>query len=342
MAASMTCPVYTANLITKDGTKYRLKDITTDIVTGQAKDDLAEKVSITIANVKSGKKRLHNIIKLRDKIYVYANTGSGAKEVFRGFVWERQFDDTADVKEIKLICYDKLIYLQNSKDNLFVQDGSQTKDVVTQLAQKWGIKIKYNYMSIQHTKTVYRSEYISDIFISLLNKVKSQTGKDYVIRFEKTVMVIEPTGMNKTVYKIEHKDNALSTSYNETMEGMITKVKIVKAQTIKTKKGEEETGEYITVADVVGDVKKYGTLQDIIEASSDEKMDKAKEKANQTIKKDGSPKRDVIVTAVDNPWIKKGHKVYINAGTLKNNYIVKGIEHDATNHEMMLEVKKAK
>lgn len=342
MAASIQCPVYTAILKKSDGTKYRLKGITTDMVVGHAKDDLAEKVSLTIANVKVGSKMLHSIIKLRDKITVYANTGSGSKEVFRGFVWERQFDTTPDSKEIKLVCYDKLIYLQNSKDNLFVRKGNRTKDVVTQLAKKWGIKIKYNYDSISNKKIVYRSEYISDILVSLLNKVKNQTGNSYVIRYEKDVMVIESAGSNKTVYKVESKDNAISSSYNETMEGMVTQVKIVKAETIKTKKdSEKETGKYITVATVKGDTKTYGTLQDIIEKGSDDKMESVKKEANQIIKKSGKPKKDVTVTAVDNPWIKKGHKVYINTGILKNNYIVKGIEHDATNHTMTLEVRKA-
>lgn len=342
MAASKQCPVYTAILKKSDGTKYRLKGITTDMVVSQGKDDIAEKVSLTIANIKVGTKMLHSIINLRDKITVYANTGSGAKEVFRGFVWERQFDVTTDVKQIKLICYDKLIYLQNSKDNLFVSKGSRTKDVITQIAKKWGIKISYNYSSISHKKLVYRSEYISDIMISLLNKVKNQTGNGYVVRCEKDVMVIEPTGSNKTVYKVESKDNAISSSYNETMEGMITKVKIVKAETIKTKKdSEKETGKYITVATVKGNTKEYGTLQDIIEKGSDEKMENVKKEANQIIKKDGSPKKEVTVECVDIPWVKKGYKIYINTGILKNNYIVKGIEHDATAHVMILEVRKA-
>lgn len=339
--ASMDHPVYTANLYTADGTKYRLKGITTDLAVGQGKDDLAEKVTISFANVMVGKKQFHNYIKLRNKLYVYANTGSGAKEVFRGIVWEREFQATADIRDIKLVCYDRLIYLQNSKDNLFVKKGSTTKNVLTNLAKKWGVKIKYNYRSITHGKLVYRSEMISDIFIDMLNKVKKKTGVGYVIRCEKGVMVIESEATNKTVYKIESKDNSIATSYNETMDGMVTQVKIVKAETKKTKKGEEETGRYVTVATVKGKTKEYGTLQDIIEKGSDEKLSEAKKEAKQILKDDGSPTRDITVTAVDNPWIKKGHKVYINSGTLKNNYIVKGIEHDAASHTMTLEVKKA-
>lgn len=339
--ASIEHPVYTANLYTADGTKYRLKGITTDLVVGTSKDDLSEKVNITVANVKVGKKRLHNHVKLRNKIYVYANTGSGAKEVFRGIVWERKFKSELDVKEIGLICYDRLIYLQNSKDNLYVKKGSRTEEILIRLAKKWGVKIKYNYRSITHEKTVYRNENISDIFVDMLNKVKKKTGVGWVIRCEKGVMIIESEGSNKTVYKIENKDNAISTTYSETMDSMVTKVKIVKAETKKTKKdSEEETGRYITVSDVKGKTKEYGTFQDIIEKSKDDKLSEAQKEAKQILKEHGNPTREVTVTAVDNPLVKKGHKVYINSDILKNYYIVKGIEHDATTHRMTLEVKK--
>ena len=304
---------------------------------GHEKDDLAEKVTITLANVMVGKKRLSSYIKLKQKVFLYANTGSGSKEVFRGFVWERNFSTSDDSREISLICYDRLIYLQKSKDNLFRKKGARTKDVITSLAKKWGVKIRYNYVSITHEKLVYRSEYISDIIVSILNKAKKKTGTGYVIRCEKGVMVIDKEGSNKTVYKIEKGDNALSDSYNQSMEDMITKVQIVKAESKKDK----ETGKYINVSTVKGNTKQYGTLQDIIEKGSDEKLSEAKKEAKNIIKKNGKPKTEVAVSAVDNPWIKKGHKVYINTGVLKSYYIVKGIEHDALNHKMALEVKKA-
>lgn len=341
MAASMAKPEYKMNLYTSDGTKYMFKDITTDLVVSNEKENIAEKVSITLANVKVGKKKLSSIIKLRQKVYVYANTGGGYKEVFRGFVWERKFDTSNDTREITLLCYDRLIYLQNSKDNLYRPKGSATKNVITDLAKKWGIKIRYNYKSITHEKLVYRDEYISDIFISILNKAKKKTGVGYVIRCEKGVMVIETKGSNKTIYKIEKGDNALYESYLETMDDMITRVRIVKEETKKNGDSEEETGNYLAVTHVDGDTKKYGTLQSIIVISKDEKLETVKKEAKNTIKSNGHPKREVSVEAVDNPWIKKGHKVRINTGFLNNYYIVNGIEHDATNHVMIMEVSKA-
>lgn len=348
MAASKQCPEYKMNLFDSSGKKYQLKNVTTDLIFGHAENDLAEKVTITLANVMVGKNRLSSCIKLRQKCFLYANTGSGYKEVFRGYVWERKFSTSNDSRDITLVCYDRLIYLMNSKDNLFRKKGANTKNVITSIAKKWGVKIKYSYKSISHGKLVYRSETISDIIVSVLNKAKKKTSAGYVIRCEKGVMVIEQTGTNKTVYNIVKGENAISDEYIQSMEDMVTKVKIVKAETVKKKKSsksdsgtEEETGKYVTVSTVKGDTKKYGTLQDIIEKGSDEKLSEAKKEAKNIIKKNGKPKTEISVVAVDNPWIKKGHKIHIKTGVLNNYYIVKGIEHDCMNHTMTLEVKKA-
>lgn len=339
--ASMTNPVYSVNLIKANGTKYRLKDITLDLVISHSKDELAKKVTITLANVKVGTKRLHQLIALKDKVYVYANTGNGNKEVFYGFVWERLFNNDADVREIQLICYDRLIYLHKCKDNFFFKKGKKTNDIVTSIAKKWGFKIKFNYKSISHSKLSYHNESIADVLISVLNKAKKKTGKSFVIRLEKNVIVIDTVGTNSTVYTVENKKNSISQYYRQTMEDMVTKVKIVKAETVKKKDGEEESGKYLTVTSVKKNTNTYGTLQEIVVKEKDEKLSEAKKEANEILKKKAKPQAEIEVRALDNPWIKKGDKVYINSGVLKNYYIVKSIEHDTVENVMYMEVRKA-
>lgn len=149
------------------------------------------------------------------------------------------------------------------------------------------------------------------------------------------MIVIETVGNNSTVYKIENKDNAISTEYRQTMEDMVTKVKIVKAETTSKDK---ETGKYLTVTSVSKNTKEYGTLQEILVKEKDDKLSDVKKEAQKTLNSKAKPTTERTVKAIDNPWVKKGHKVYISAGNFKNYYIVKGIEHDATDHVMYLEV----
>lgn len=341
-SASMTNPIYTANLIkASNGTKYVLKDALIDLNVSHPENSIAEKVILSLVNVKVGTSRLSSLISLRDKLYVYANTGNGAKEVFRGIVWENESPTDADTRETKIVCYDRLIYLMKSKDNLFVKKGKKTKDVITSLAKKWGFKISFKYKSITHGKLVYRSQYIADIITDILEKVKKKTGVDYVIRMDKNVIIIDSVGSNTTIYKIKSKENAIKTNYKESMEDMVTKVKIVKAETVKKKGSDTETGKYLTVTSVKKNTDKYGTLQDIVVKEKDEKLSEAKKEANEILKEHAKPKIEAEAAAIDNPWVKKGDKVHISAGIMNNYYIVQGIEHDATDKIMYLEVKKA-
>ena len=336
MVASLTNPLYKVNIIKADGTKYQLQEATTDLVVSHAEKELAEKVNLSVVNVKVGTKRLHYLLELKDNVYVYADTGNGYQEVFRGFLWERSLSRSANTNEISLVCYDRLKYFHESKDDVYYKKGKKTEDVISDIAKKWGFTISYKYKSITHSKLVYRQESIADIITDILNLVKKSTGIDYVIRMEKNVIVIDAVGTNSTVYKIESNSNAIEVSHTQSMDSMVTKVKIVKAETDKS----GETGKYLTVTSVSKNTDKYGTLQDILVKSKDDKLSDIKNEANQILKDYAQPKLTIEVKAIDNPHIKKGDKVYIATGNLKNYYIVKGIEHDCSDKTMYLEVKR--
>lgn len=351
MAASMTHPVYTAKIvkettseknkkITTTTTTYPLKNVTTDLVISHPEKELSEKVTLSLMNIKVGSSSLRSIIKLKDKLYVYADTGSGAKKVFSGFVYERAHPEDADANEVKLVCYDKLIYLQKSKDNLFVKKGKKTKDIITSLAKKWGIKINYKYGSISHPKLVFQSKHISDILITILEEAKKKLGRGYTIYLDNNTMVIDYEGNNSPVYKIAKGENSIRCNYVQTMEDMVTKVKIVKAETVKKGSGTEETGKYLTVTSVSKNTDKYGTLQDIIVKKKDDKLSEVKKEANEILKENATPKEESEVDSIDIPWVKKGDQIYIQSGSMNGYYIVKSVEHDAMDNIMSLEVKK--
>ena len=343
MAASMIHPVYTAKLVKENSsqtTTYHLKDITQDLVVSHPEDELAEKVTLNLMNIKAGSSWLSSIIALQDKLYVYADTGSGASEVFRGIVWDRGLPEELDSDEIKLVCYDKLIYLHKSKDNLFAKKGKQTKTIITSLANKWGLKISYKYASISHAKLVYQNQSIADIMVSILDEVKKKTGKGYVIYLDKDTIVIDYEGNNSTVYKISKGENAIRCNFVETMDGVVTKVQIVKAETVSKDSSEEKTGKYLTVTSVSKNTDKYGTLQEIIVKEKDDKLSEVKEEANQILEDKATPKSESDVESIDIPWVKKGDQIYIDTKTLNGYYIVKSIEHDALDNVMYLEVEK--
>lgn len=339
-AASMTNHIYSVNLKKADGTTYHVKDIMTDLVISHGRDDLSEKAVISLLNVKVGGEDIKNLIALKDTVYIYVNVGNGDQEVLRGVVWERSLSEDISEDTIRLECYDNLIYLHNSKDNYFAKKGKRTEDVVKAIAKSWGFSITYKYASISHGKLAFHNESIADMLITVLDEAKKQTGTNYIIRSEKGEIIVDYAGSNAQAYKIEKDNNVISSRYGETMDGMITKVKIVKSETVSSGGSEKESGKYLTVTDVKKNTDQYGTLQAILVKGKDEELSAVKKEANETLKEKSKPTTESYIEAVNNPLIKKGHQVYVTTSNISGYCIVKSIEHNAFKNTMSLEVTK--
>jgi len=327
MQASLDNPKYTVYLVA-GSKKYNLTPALIDISTSNQDKQLAQTVTIKVVNVRTkdqDKKTLCQLLNVRQRIFVKANDGEKKDEVFRGWTWTRYHQSELEGATLTIKCYDNLIYLQKSEDSLYFSKGKKTSSVMKSICSKWGINLKYSYSSITHTKLVLRGT-LSDIIMSdILDLVKKRTGNKYVVLSKKDEMHIKSVGSNKTVYQITKKNDAISTRVETTMDGMITKVKILG----QAKKNSQKLP---VVATVKGDTSRYGTLQKLQDKDKDTSLKDAKKEANATIKEHGKPKTEYLVEANDIPWIEKGDRVYVHAGHISGKtMIVLGIERDISN-----------
>lgn len=324
MKAAIDNPIYTVSIVVGDTTYNVTPAIESLSFTDQQKQ-FAQSVTLTLFNQKVNDSWLSKLLPVGARVYVHADDGTTQDEVFRGFIWTRSYGASNDSKSLKLKCYDNLIYMQESEDYEFFASGRSTKDVVSALCSKWGVKLDYTYSSITHSKLVLRGN-LSDIFTSdILDLVKDQTGGKYVIRSEKDVMKVMPVGQNSTVYNLKQKENVIKTSSEHTMEGMVTKVVIL---------GKEDENDRASIeATELGMAKEYGTLQKVINKNDNTSLADAKKEAQSILKESGKPKWTYEVEAVDIPWIRKGDKVYVNAGDMYQlNCIVLGIDREIGNN----------
>lgn len=312
-AASTANPAYSVYIVS-DGKKYNVTPILINLDMAESRNRISQSVTVQIMNVMVDGAWLSSVFDVRDRIYVYANTGAGSKEIFRGFIWDRDYRSSLTEREITLKCYDHLIYLQESESSEFFASGKSTKDIIGAICNEWGIKYEYDYESITHSKLVLRGS-LSDIITSdVLDLVKDRTGKKYAITSAEDTMRIKTVGQNETVYKIVAGANAVSTKRNRTLDGCITKVVIY---------GKADKEDRLPVeASIVDGADKYGTLQKIITRSENETLEAAKEEATSILKENATPKWTYEVEAPDIPWIRKGDKVYVNAGDIQNKYLI--------------------
>ena len=332
MTASENYPIYTAIAVASDGTKYTLTKATTDLTLDESDGTLAQKVSLFVRNVKVGSSYLSSLLKAKMRIYVYANDGKKKDEVFRGFIWDITKNEAIE-KEIKILAYDHLIYLQQSKDCLYFSAGKYTESIVKSICNKWGVNCSYEYIQIKHPKLPLNNNYISDMLIEVLDAAKKQKGTKYVIRSVKDVTKILKQGSNATVYHFQKKKSVISTKSTTSLEGLVTKVVIY---------GNQDDNERRTVkATVNGSTDTYGTLQDVVTMSGNTTLAEAKEEANEIIKEKGKPEETHELKTIDIPWVHKGDLIKVTTENLKGNYLVKSITHDAMNKTMSMEVTKA-
>lgn len=324
MKASLENPIYTAYLIS-GSTKYDLTDILTSIDLSDQENQLAQCATVGLMNVKVNGTWMSSIARARNRIFIYADDGSKKDEVFRGFVWTRTYKSGLTDREITLKCYDNLIYFQESDDAGYFSAGKSSEAVIASFCSKWGVRVSYSYADITHSKLALRGN-LADIFTAdLLDLVKDRTGQKYIIRSEKDVMKIMSTGQNSTVYSFKAGENAITTKSEESMDGMTTQVVILGKEDDQSERAPVE-------GTVSGNTGQYGTLQKIITRNENTSLEDAKSEAQGIIKQDGDPKWEYDVKAADIPWIRKGDKVYINAGDIyQSTMIVASIDHNISN-----------
>lgn len=331
--ASLAKPEYTVYVVA-GGTKYNITPAIESIDISDQKKQIAKAVTVQLLNTKVGDKYLTGLLSVANRVFLHANDGSKSGETFRGYLWDRAYKSSMTDRTLQLKCYDNLIYFQESDHSTYFSSGKKTKDVCTSLCNDWGVKLQYTYESITHTKLPLRGN-LSDILTAdVLDLVKDRTGKKYVILSEQDVVQIKPVGTNTTIYHFVAGKNAIHTSSVQTMDGMKTKVIIL---------GKEDKNERVPVeATVSGNTSQYGTLQETLNRDENTTLADAKKEAKSILNEKGKPKEEFELRATDIPWIRKGDKVYVDAGDMSGYYIVTGIDRTITakKREMTLDLEK--
>lgn len=336
MKASPEFPTYKVYVVAGEK-KYNITTAVEGLTFSDQKNQIAQRSNIQLHNQQEGSSRLSDLIPVCSRVVIYANDGSKEEEVFRGFVWARSNKSALDSRSLELKCYDNLIYLQESDDSLYFEPRQwRTYEIFNFICQKWGIKCQFDMaLSIIHGKLVLRGKLADILTTDLLDSVKAQTGRKPIILGIKDELHVKQIGTNSTVYRFLADKNTLSTSSTCTMDGMVTKVIIM----AKADSDDRESHE----ATVKGDTSTYGTIQKIVDRDESMSMADAKKEAQTIIDENGAPKWEYELQAPNNPWIRKGDKIYVNAGDLTGYYIVTGIDRSIDNKKstMTLSLEKA-
>jgi hypothetical protein len=323
---------YTLLGYTPSGTKLLLSDLAQELSWEEQQDELAVRLEATITNTKYGGKWLHTLLPLGAWVFVYSHQSTGTDEVFRGRILVHETDEDPTRKFV-ITAYDPLIHLSKSQDDRYYPSGTRGAVILRDIFQAWGIPIgAIDGPNVSVGKQVFRGDAISDMINTVLTQAKNRGDGKWIVRYEKgKVYVIRP-GQNSTVWHFNADANVISTQDQQSIEDLVTQVRIMGKE---DKKGREPV-----VATVNGRTE-FGVFRQIINRSDYDKPAAAKAAAEQILSEQGQPAKTRQFVAPDVPTLRRGDKVHVVAGTLNGYYLVSWVQHDATSRTMTVGVESA-
>ena len=320
---------YRVVCITPDGTQLDITSITTGLGWEEGEKELAARISLKVYNVLYGGKRMSQLVQPETPIFVYAMIGGAQKEMIRGTVkkWEPTY--TNGTSSLSIEAYDEMQPLRRNQDFAYFADGTKTKAMITSILDKWSVPYTYNGPDITHNKMVFKKSYVSDMLTKILDDVKKKDGGVYFIRAKEGKVEIIPRGSNEDVYHFDEQDNTVSAKDSFDSGSLITRVIIV---------GKTDKEGHQKIEATENGKTEFGIHQAIIEHQNSKTLAQAQEAAKQMLKEKGALKRKTTIQAPDIPFVRKGDRVRISAGTVTGYFFIKSIRHNAEDQKMTFEV----
>ena len=318
---------YEVDLVVETYNAFRLGGAVLDLHWEEHKGELAQRATMVLANcrLENADTMLFAVMKINCGIQIWARwNGEGRQRVFDGTIWEWQYTNDTQ-REIRIVAYDRLIRLRQSKDFKYYNWGMTTRQIVNDICSTWGIPFAYTWNQDRvNPKLVYSGMELSDILLEVLDRASNETGVPYVVYWRDGRMEIRDIGLNQPGY-IFDEPVTVSTYDNLHINNLVTRVAVLATQ--------DNDGREALEAWVDGDTS-FGVLQKIVRRNTNDSLDFAIRDAVQLIKERGRPEETVQVTAPDVPFLRKGDKVEMAAGNLKGYFLVEGVSHFGTTRQM--------
>lgn len=322
--------VYKAYLLRETGEQLDITNISSGLAWNENEGELAQRVSLSIANILYKGSRMSSIAKPNCYIIVKVEIGGTSEEVARGKItdWTAQRSGGTDTLEV---CgYDELYDLQASQDNRYVSAGVGTKSALKSIFNDWGIPVdKYEGPDVAHAKTTFKNAYLSDIILDLLETAHKHGAPDCMVRASKGKVSVLKKASNSTIYCFEEEKNLETTKYKISTADMVTVVKVVAS--------EDADGRQAVEAVVKGKTE-YGKRQRIYVRDKEDTLATATTAAKAILNEEGNPTETFNVKAPDIPMIRKGDKVKITSRVFSGYAVVKSVQHDAVSKAMSMDL----
>lgn len=324
---------YSVEAVLKNGQRLFLDQTAENIAWEENENELATRLNLTLRDAElEGGGRLANKLALATQVILYSTINGKREEIFRGQIWQWEAAPYND-EQVVITCYDRLYYLQKSKDNKYFNKGTMTKSIIQELLADNNIGMgRYTGSNTSHEAFAFKGKTIASMITETLEKADENIkAKKTIIRARADKAEIIKQGENSQIYGFAVGENIVSASEKYSMTELVTRVIVVGKEDKETKPPIEAT--------LTGALE-FGLLQEI-HTKGDATLAEAKNAAQKILDERGKPQRSISVRAPELPSIRKGDRVHIKTDRIAGYYFVKGVSHNATTAQMQMEVEPA-
>ncbi len=326
MTVNIGTMTYEVELVTESDAIYNLTPVLLGLEWEEEPDELSRRGTFRVANLALHGTWLHSVAKIGCILSVFSDWGEGRQLVYQGKIWEWKYRSTHE-KELLLTTYDNGKYLMQSHDSFYFSSGLSTSSILQTICNTWGIPLQYQWNEeMTHEKKAFHHRILASLISSLLEEVSAHCGSNYVCLWKDDALWINNQGYNSLVFQLDVY-RTISTCHTISMNALVTKVKVFGTA--------DDEGRSFVEAEVVGN-QEFGLLQHTMTRDSNKTLEDAIAEAEAYLAAHNSPEEEITLVCVDLPFLRKGEKVEVRAGSLVGEYFVLGVCHNATLKQMTL------
>lgn len=180
-------------------------------------------------------------------IRLYDNTN----ELYQGYVFTQERNRSST--DIEVTTFDGLTYFSRNKATYNIK--SMVPEAITKkLCSDFGVTIGDISTTGVPITQIFKGEALYDIIMKSYTKASAVTGKKYMPIMKNGKLSVILKGSTTTAYVADSSKNITEASYNESIDGMVNRIKIYNS-----------SGAYAGTVENSSDISEYGLMQDVYE-----------------------------------------------------------------------------
>ncbi|CAH1203929.1 phage portal protein [Paenibacillus sp. JJ-223] len=238
--------------------KYDVTKLVETITLKDSLDQIAYQGNVRLAvSATSGLPAISPGMAVRINGVPFGGTGM-ATLLHPAVIWEAE-SSNGSVKRLSLTIYDRMIYLEKSEDEfLLPKDQTATQRLKT-YAKEWKIPCAtLPNTATKLSKAVYRSQTILSMIYADLKETAKSGGDMYHPRMTPAGLQLFKVGSNAKVHEL---DRLIDLSQMRTLEGAVTKAKVMAAS--ESSSGKEVPSKVLAIEEQ--GIAELGTLQKLFQ-----------------------------------------------------------------------------